>query len=210
MGFYTEALNGYRQNAQTDIDLTTRLQNAKQLVDQKYADRVHELVDQNKILQTVNSYGRSFDYSLYDSIHAAQQEFSRVVFQSPEEFFAGVASLEELGLRGYITHCQTEQNSTQAKLDNLENGSGFLNRLGDMFGLKQNSEAKLTNKLAEQNHNIQVAGEAYQDWQKLTPEDKIEYELCKFENDQTMGFDCEALKQYDVMKSQAQIVADVQ
>ena len=204
MGFYTDSLEAYRQTEQTGMDITTRLQGAKKLVDQKYADRVQELVDQNKILQNMNPYGRGIDYSMYDAIKFAQREFENVTFQTPEEFFAGAASLEEMGLKNYISNCQGDYTRTVTKLEKLEVGGGFLGRLSRAIGFNQSAEARLATKLGKQTRAIDDASDALADWNKLSFEDKIEYELCKFENGQSLGFDSKALREYGAMNTEMQ------
>jgi hypothetical protein len=76
--------------------------------------------------------------------------------------------------------------------------------MGNVFGFNQREQVKLATKLGEQARDLEVGQSAYEDWKTLSPADKIEYELCKFENNQQLGFDKNALTQYAATQASMQ------
>lgn len=195
MGFYTDGLEKYREKAPLSIDLTKRLGLAKKCVDEMYLDRVNKLVDQRNILMSMNVHGYNANCSLHDETRRAHQEADAVIRQTPEMFFGGAAGLEEQGLISYLTRCQRGYDKTEAKLDNIAEGKGLIGRFG-IFGIKENTEARLSAQLEEQGTNLTVAQDALQDWRSLSQTEQIEYVLCKFEQGGPLGFNPQALQEY--------------
>ena len=111
MKFYTDRLNEFRQMENEGVDLETRLHAAKQVVDQNYEDHAANLANAYYALRRAGRYEGDDVDSLYENVRSAQEQFNYVVAQSPKQFFAGVANLEENGLLVNIYHAQNDRDA---------------------------------------------------------------------------------------------------